>query len=53
MSYPGFMKEMAVLSERATLWIIDVLSVAETRKELRDVEHKCLDDAEKKGLIKQ
>lgn len=50
---PPATQGMAVLSEKAVLWIIDVLSVAKERKDLRQVEHDCLDQAEKKGLIRQ
>lgn len=44
---------MAVLSEKAASWIIDVLGIVQQEKGLRKVEHDCLDNAEKKGLIQQ
>lgn len=44
---------MATLSEQAALWIVDVLGVLQTERGLRAEEHRCLDDHEKRGLIRQ
>jgi hypothetical protein len=43
----------AVLSEQAVLWVIDAATVVRKLRGLRQVEHDCLDEAEKKGLIQQ
>lgn len=48
-----FPNGVAVLSEKAAAWIVDVLGVVQQEKGLRKVEHDCLDNAEKKGLIQQ
>lgn len=50
---PGEKQGVARLSEAAARWIVDVLGIAEKEKGLRAVEHKCLDDLEKQGLITQ
>lgn len=43
----------ARISEVLADWISDLLGVADKRQELRSVEHKCLDDHERKGVITQ
>lgn len=50
---PGEKVESCRLSEKAVLWIADTLSVVTKLRGLRDTEHGCLDEAEKKGLIRQ
>jgi hypothetical protein len=50
---PGEQQGTARLSEKAALWIADTLGVVDTLRGLRKVEHGCLDEAEKKGLIQQ
>jgi hypothetical protein len=50
---PGAALGAAVLSERAVVWIIDATTVVRKLRGLRKVEHDCLDEAEKKGLIQQ
>lgn len=50
---PGFSLGAAMLSERAVVWVIDAATVVRKLRGLRQVEHDCLDEAEKKGLIKQ
>ena len=43
----------ARLSERAVNWIIEVLGVVRVSEGYRRVEHKCLDESEARGLIRQ
>ena len=43
----------ALLSEKAATWIAEVLAGRREERELRRIEHKCLDDHEAKGLIRQ
>lgn len=43
----------ARLSERGVSWILDVLGVVQQEKGLRKVEHDCLDNAERRKLIRQ
>lgn len=50
---PGEAQGAARLSERAVIWIVDAMSVVTKLRGLREVEHKCLDTAEKEGLIRQ
>lgn len=50
---PGESQGAARLSERAVVWIVDAMSVVTKLRGLRTVEHECLDEAEKKGLIRQ
>ena len=50
---PGETQGAARLSRKAALWVAEVLGVTEKLRGLRTVEHKCLDDLEKKGLITQ
>jgi hypothetical protein len=50
---PGEPQGAARLSERAVTWVIDAMAVVAKLRGLREVEHACLDDAEKKGLIRQ
>ena len=50
---PGQAQGTARLSEAAVLWIAETLAVTATLRELRRVEHECLDDAERRGLIRQ
>ena len=50
---PGKTEGEARLSERAVNWIIDVLGVVRVSEGYRRVEHKCLDELEAKGLIRQ
>lgn len=50
---PGADQGAARLSEKAALWIADVLGVTNKLRALRAVEHGCLDEAEKRGLIQQ
>lgn len=52
-SLPGQPQGVARLSEKASLWIVDLLGVTNKLRSLRKVEHDCLDEAEKKGLIVQ
>ena len=42
-----------MLSERAALWVVELLGIADMERELRGVEHDCLDDHEKRGVIVQ
>ncbi len=44
---------VARLSERAVTWIIEAVTVTRKEKALRKIEHDCLDEAEKQGLIRQ
>lgn len=41
------------LSEHAVTWIAELLGTVIKERALRKVEHDCLDDAEKRGLIQQ
>lgn len=50
---PGASAEAARLSEKAVAWIVDTMGVVTKLRGLREVEHACLDEAEKKGLIRQ
>ena len=50
---PGETQGAARLSRKAALWIADVLGVTEKLRGLRAVEHNCLDELEKRGLITQ
>jgi hypothetical protein len=43
----------AVLSEQAVTWIAEVLGTIKKERQLRGIEHDCLDGLEKKGLIRQ
>lgn len=43
----------AYLSEAAAAWIVDVLAAVEKLRGVQAVTDKCLDDHEKKGLIRQ
>ena len=42
-----------VLSERAATWIAEVLGLLDKERELRGEEHACLDDHEKRKIIRQ
>jgi hypothetical protein len=44
---------VALLSERAATWIAEILGLLKTERDLRQIEHKCLDEHEAKGLIRQ
>jgi hypothetical protein len=46
-------KEACVPSEKNTLWVEAAAVVVDKLRGWREVEHTCLDDAEKKGLIQQ
>lgn len=46
-------KEAAWLSEKGATFIADILALLRSERAVRGVEHGCLDDAEKKGLIRQ
>ena len=50
---PGEAQGAARLSRRASLWIAETLTVLEKLRGLRAVEHGCLDELEKRGLITQ
>lgn len=50
---PGKTEGEARLSERAVTWILDVLGVVRVSEGYRNAEHKCLDQLERKGLIRQ
>ena len=50
---PGKVEGEARLSERAVNWIIDVLGAIRVSEGYRRIEHKCLDELEAKGLIRQ
>ena len=50
---PGETQGTARLSRKAALWIAEALGVSEKLRGLRSIEHKCLDDLEKRGLITQ
>jgi hypothetical protein len=43
----------ARLSRKAALWIAETMAVVEKLRGLRTVEHTCLDELEKRGLITQ
>lgn len=43
----------ARLSRKAVLWIAETMGVVEKLRGLRTVEHDCLDELEKRGLITQ
>lgn len=43
----------ARLSKEASDWILEMLKVYRSSEGLRGVEHKCLDDLQAKGLIRQ
>jgi hypothetical protein len=47
--FPG----AVMVSEKAVTFVTDLLSLLTAERALRVVEHNCLDDAEKKGLIRQ
>lgn len=50
---PGEVQGAARLSRRASLWIAETLATIEKLRGLRAVEHRCLDELEKRGLITQ
>lgn len=50
---PGKVEGEARLSEQAVNWILELLGVVRVSEGYRGVEHKCLDDLEAKGLIRQ
>ena len=50
---PGKTAGEARLSEKAVIWIIDVLTVVRVSDGLRSTEHRCLDEHEAKGMIRQ
>ena len=51
---PGVMGAgMARLSEKAAVWIIELLGTVKKERDYRKIEHECLDEHEKKGLIRQ
>jgi hypothetical protein len=50
---PGKVEGEARLSEKAVNFVIDLLGWGMTIESLRKVEHKCLDEHEAKGLIRQ
>ena len=50
---PGKAQGDARLSRKAVLWIAEALGVTEKLRGLRAVEHNCLDELEKRGLITQ
>ncbi len=41
------------LSEDAAKWVIQVLGIATQERQLRKIEHQCLDDLAKKKIIVQ
>lgn len=43
----------ARLSQAASNYVLDMLTWAQTVAGLRSTEHQCLDEHEKKGLIRQ
>lgn len=50
---PAQVNGSARLSAKAATWIVELLGYTRKVNELRAVEHNCLDEAEKKGLIQQ
>ncbi len=50
---PGSSIPACRLSETASEWIAELLGIVTKERKLRKVEHQCLDDAEKQGLIQQ
>jgi hypothetical protein len=50
---PGQKLPACTLSETAANWIAELLGTLTKERSLRKVEHACLDDAEKRGLIQQ
>ena len=42
-----------MISEPAVTWINEVLALLDEERELRQQEHNCLDELEKKGHIRQ
>lgn len=50
---PGSTFGDARLSKQAVEWITELLAALRVVEGLRGVEHKCLDDHEAKGLIRQ
>lgn len=45
--------DVAMLSRQAATWIVDVLGLLDKERTLRAEEHRCLDEHEAKGAIKQ
>jgi hypothetical protein len=43
----------ARLSERAAAWIAELLATVRKERELRRIEHACLDEHEARGAIRQ
>ncbi len=43
----------ARLSKEAATWIAELLGIIDKERELRAVEHACLDTHERKGFIRQ
>ena len=41
------------LSERAATWIAELLGTVDKERELRSIEHACLDEHERRGDIRQ
>ena len=50
---PGKAEGEARLSEKAVNFVLDLFAWGTTVQSLRNVEHKCLDEHEAKGLIRQ
>jgi hypothetical protein len=46
-------QDKARLSEKAVSWIRDLLGIIDKEREYRGIEHRCLDEHEKRGDITQ
>lgn len=46
-------QDKARLSETAVAWIRDLLGIVDKEREYRGIEHRCLDEHERKGDILQ
>lgn len=49
----GLTDGVAMLSQQASTWLVDVLGLLDKERALRAEEHRCLDEHEKRGVIKQ
>lgn len=49
----GERSEACRLSQKAVDWIIDTLTVLRVTAGYRATEHRCLDELEERGLIRQ
>ncbi len=49
----GLVDGVVQLSQSAATWVVEVLGTLDKERELRAEEHRCLDEHERRGIIKQ